>query len=194
MLGGCSYPGLGKVLGGCSYPRLGSWLLFLSAQVCSEVKCETLVPNFETFTWELQRAQGSSLCGVCGRQIISVGGVCLWFDHGSLLRSAWGVSLWDFRRNSEETSQINISYFSISTPCLSARLVTAACAMKSACWPEGHLCVPLLFWGPHAHRSQRVCLPWGAKEHLCSFMHLTEINMSHTPAVTEQNHFPPDQD
>ena len=124
----------GKVMGRYSCPGLGSWLLFLSTQVCSEVKSEALVPDFETFTWGLLGAQGNSLCHVCGRQIVSVGGMCLCSDCGILLRSAQDVSIWDFHRSSEETSQLNFSYSSTSTPCLStARLVTVACAVKSEC-------------------------------------------------------------
>lgn len=67
--------------------------------------------------------------------------MCLCSDCGSLLRSAQGVSLHDFHRSSEETSQLNFSYCSTSTPCLSmARCVAATCAMKSVCWPSVFTC------------------------------------------------------
>lgn len=67
--------------------------------------------------------------------------MCLYSDCGSLLKSAQGIRLHDFHRSSEETFQLNFSYCSTSTPCLSmARCVAATCAKKLVCWPSVFTC------------------------------------------------------
>lgn len=104
---------------------LGYFFSPLKSAPKSEVKhwSQTLRRSFGG-SWELKATHYAMPV------VVSVGGMCLCSDCGSLLRSARGVSLWDLHRSSEETSQLNFSYSSTNTPCLStARLVTAACAM-----------------------------------------------------------------